>query len=159
MEVIHLLIRTDIKGTNDNLLTCHCLCNGLISLELSILCRIIIGSEVEKLTTEEADAASIILKYGRDITHTTDIGIEVHLPAIKSNILLTLEFEQQALLLFVFILLLLIFFNLLSRRIDDQDSLITIYDTSLTIEIFREVHTNQSRNRHGTCKNCSMRIG
>ena len=60
-EIICLLIRTDVQGPDDDLLSCQGLRHLFIDCELFILGGIILRAQIDEFRTEESDPAGIIL--------------------------------------------------------------------------------------------------
>ena len=89
-KIIYLLIRTDVKGSDNDLFASHVLCDCPVRLKLLFLARIILCFQIQKLTAEKSDTAGIISKYTCHIANTTDICIKGDLPAGFRDILFAL---------------------------------------------------------------------
>ena len=63
MEIIGLLIGTDIQGTNNHLFAAHALYYFLISLILFFLCGIILTAQIHEFTPEQTDSSGIAGQY------------------------------------------------------------------------------------------------
>ena len=102
IEIIDLLVRSDIQSTNDNFFAGHILSYGLVNLELLFLCRIVFFFQVYEFTSEKSDAFRIIGKYIRNITCTSDVGIKVELTTTLGNSFFTFQlFEHCTLCKFI----------------------------------------------------------
>ena len=156
IEIIDLLVRSDIQSTNDNFFAGHILSYGLVNLELLFLCRIVFFFQVYELTSEKSDAFRIIGKYIRNITCTSDVGIKVELTTALGNSFFTFQFFEHCTLCKFIGTHILIFFKGLCIRLNDQISALSVYDCHLTVHGLIVFNIDQRRNIHGSRKNRSM---
>ena len=91
MEIVHLLIGSDIKSTNNHLLACHRLSHALVSQKLRLLIRIILCLQIQKFTSKKSDARCIIGKNISNVTDTGNISIQLDMLTVCGHILLALK--------------------------------------------------------------------
>ena len=157
-KVTDLLVRTGIKGSDDDFLVAHFREDLLVCLKLIVFCRIVVTVQVKELTSEQADTARIVGKHRVNILGASDVAVDPHGLSVKGHVFLALQFLQHLLILELFSSLLHevvrgilvgIHKNLTGGTVDDR----------LTAFIFR-LHlvsdANDGRNAHCTCQNGGM---
>ena len=105
MEVIHLLVCTDVQRADDDFLPCHTLQHTLIRQELLFLIGIVRIFQIQEFTPEQSDTTGVVKQHCTDVVHTADIGIDVDLGAVLGDVFLAFQFQQQSLFLLVCTLL------------------------------------------------------
>ena len=76
VEIIALLVCTNVQCTDDHSLACHSLCNLSVNLELFFLCWEIFLLQINKLTSEKTDSTSIILNDCCQILDVANISVQ-----------------------------------------------------------------------------------
>ena len=90
LEIIALFIGTDIEGTDDDAFSRHRLCCLFVDTELLLLCWIVILLKIDKLASEQADAARVVLHDSRKVFDVSDISIQQNFLSIQCNIFFSL---------------------------------------------------------------------
>ena len=98
VEIIYLLVGTDVEGADDDLFARHALEHLAVGGELLLLRRVILALEIKELTAEQTYAARIVSEHRADPADAADVGVDVHLSTVESNVLLALELLEQLLL-------------------------------------------------------------
>ena len=160
-EVIHLLVSTNVKRTDDNLLACHILRYLLVNRELLLLCREICILQIQELTAEQTDSACVILEHCSNIRYISDVRVHIDLLTALCNILLAFELLQKRFLLQILLTLLLHHFHGLFIRFDIKRPCKTVNDRHLPVVLRKKIlsETDHCRYIHCTCQDRSMGVG
>ena len=159
-KVIHLLVCSDIQGTDNDLFACHIFCNLFVYLELLFFSREIFAFQIQELASEKSDPSCIIFKYGAHIGKITDIRIDIDLLSGKGDILFALQFFQKCFLSAVFFALFGHSLHGLFIRINVDGPGKAINGCHMSVIFFCKPfsQTNNGRDVHGPCKDCRMGI-
>ena len=90
IKIIALFIGTDIEGTDDDAFSRHRLCCLFVDTELLLLCWIVILLKIDKLASEQADAARVVLHDSRKVFDVSNISIQQNFLSIQCNIFFSL---------------------------------------------------------------------
>ena len=156
IEIIDLLVCSDIKGTDDDFLTGHVLCYCLINLELLFLCRIIFFLQIYKFASEKSDTFRIIGKYVGNIAGTSNVCIKMKLTAALGNSLFSFQFFEHCTLCKFICTQVFVFLKGFRIRINDQISALSVYNCHFSVHGLVVFDIDQCRNVHSSCKNGGM---
>ena len=159
MEIVHLLVRADIQGTDDHLLACHILSDGLVGLELFLLGGIIRFFQIQEFTAEQADAVRIVGQNLRRVSHASDVGIETDMLSVQRHIFLALQLLQQFSLPLFFLFLLLVKLQRLFIRIQNQCGSDAVDYRGSSLQFFIHRYSDQCGNIHRAGQNRCVGIG
>ena len=90
LEIIALFVSTDIEGTDDDAFSRHRLCCLFVDTELLLLCWIVILLQIDKLASEQADAARVVLHDSRKVFDVSNISIQQNFLSVQCNIFFSL---------------------------------------------------------------------
>ena len=160
VEIIALLVCTNVQCTNDHSLACHSLCNLSVNLELFFLCWEIFFLQINKLTSEKTDSTSIILNDCCQILDVANISVQHYFLSVKSNVLFSFKGQKKLLSGKIFFLALLHLCQSRLIRIYIKCTVCTVYNSKSAINLTLKRHGSiyKCRNRHGPCKNRCMGI-
>ena len=160
LEVIRLLVRTDVQRADNHALAAHALGNRLVRLELLLLGRIIIVLQIQELRAEQADAAAVIGEHLIHIVRRTDVAVYHDLAAVNRHILLALELIHEFL---HGALLGVLLAQTLMRdfiRLNKQLTGLAVNPRGLALVVLAEriAGTDDSRNAHRARQNCRVAV-
>ena len=162
MEIVHLLVCTDVQRADNDFLPRHALQHTLVRQKLLFFVGIVIIFQIQKFAPEQSDTAGIVEQHCTDIVHTADVGIDVDFGAVPGNVFLAFQFQQQTLFLLVCLLLFqqppasfLVRFheNLTGKAVYDR--------LCAVLYLFQKIaaHTDDCRNVHVPSQNRCVRVG
>ncbi len=160
MEVITLLVRTDVQCTDDHRLSGHGFHHMPVYLELLLLCGEVFLLEIQEFAAEQADACRVVLHHGGQILAVANVRIQLDLLAVQRYGFLSAQGLQQCLLLLLLLLLLTIGLQCLRIRLHVNNALGAVHDGQLSVHTFiqRHIGADQCRNAHGPGQNRRMGI-
>ena len=160
VEVINLLVCSDIQCTDDDLFLSHRLSHIFIYFKLFFFRREIVIFQIQKLASEQSDACCIIFDHSSDIRCISDIGIQFYFLSVQRYGLFAAELLQKLLLCQILLFLCLIFFHGLFIRLDNQASVCSIHDGFFSFVFLIQciTDTDDCRDVHRLCKNCGMGV-
>ena len=158
MEIIRLLVGTNVECADNDFFASQCLRNGLVGLKLLFFCGHAVTSDVEKFTSEQSDAASVICQNRGKILKASDIGVQIDLPAVNRYVILSLQFLEQTPFLQILVLFCRHLMDNFLIRIQVEGTSMSVNDGHSSVPGRINRNIDECGNIHGPSKDCSVGV-